>query len=127
MDAECFETAFIGVAFSGYDLAVTLAYASKHGNKCQQRRSGHPSSPTLENIALCQASRQGHYAVVRYLLEKGADVEVVWDMTPLCYAVCYGHEDIARLLLNNGAQIDSQASPSKRTALHFAIAEVKWA
>ena len=127
MDAECFKTAFTGAAFSGYDLAVTLAYASKHSNQCQQRPSGQPSSPTIENIALCQASRQGHYAVVRYLLERGADVEAVWDMTPLCYAACYRHEDIARLLLNNGAQIDSQASAGKRTALHFAIAGAGWA
>ena len=127
MDAKCFKTAFTDAAFFGYDLAVSLAYASKHGNQCQQHPSGHPSSPTPESIALCKASRQGHHAVVRYFLERGADVEVVWDMTPLCYAASYGHEDIARLLLNYGAQIDSQASAGKRTALHFAIAEMKWA
>jgi len=61
------------------------------------------------------AAQNGHMAVVRLLLEKGADIDskakgkIVAGMTPLSYAAQNGHTAVVRLLLEKGADIDSKA------------------
>ena len=67
------------------------------------------------------ASRNGHLALVRYLVEQGADMENtdnhLW--TPLIGASDSGHLEVVRYLLEQGANRD-KASIGGRTSLHCA-------
>lgn len=67
------------------------------------------------------ASRYGYAAVVRLLLDNGADVESKgpYGKTALYKAATYGHEDVARLLLEHGADVESK-DHDRTTALHRA-------
>ena len=52
------------------------------------------------------AAEMGHEAVVKLLLEKGADVESKDDVgqTPLSWAARGGHKAVVKLLLEKGAE-----------------------
>jgi ankyrin repeat protein len=55
--------------------------------------------------------RKGHKAVVKLLLEKGADVESqdrYYGHTPLSWAVRNGHKAIMKLLLEKRADVESR-------------------
>ena len=57
------------------------------------------------------AAEKGHEAVVKLLLEKGADVEsryAEYDRTPLSRAAENGHEAVVKLLLEKGADVESK-------------------
>ena len=58
------------------------------------------------------ASCEGHEAVVRVLLEGGADVNKITDdgYTPLHIASSKGHEAVVRVLLEGGADISKAAN-----------------
>jgi hypothetical protein len=68
-----------------------------------------------EDYALCWASRNGHYEMVTYLLENGADLQAR-DGTPLHWAAEMGHLNIVNLLLDQGADIHSQEDHALRWA-----------
>jgi ankyrin repeat protein len=55
------------------------------------------------------AASNGHEAIARLLLDKGAEVNANYKyrMTPLLEAASNGHEAIARLLLDKGAEINA--------------------
>ena len=66
---------------------------------------GHIYGPT----PLWCAAEKGHEAVVKLLLEKGADTECKHrydDSTPLWCAAEKGHEAVVKLLLEKGADIE---------------------
>jgi ankyrin repeat protein len=70
------------------------------------------------------ASVYGHIAVVRLLLEKGADVNVQggqWG-SALQAASYWGHQAVVRLLLENGADVNAQGGDFGN-ALNAASAE----
>ena len=54
--------------------------------------------------------RNGHEAVVKLLLEKGADIESKDDYgrTPLSWAAEGGHKAVVKLLLEKGADMESK-------------------
>lgn len=77
--------------------------------------------------ALAWASSNGDTDIVKFLLEKGANVHLtnkiktgITGTTPLMRAASYGHVEIANLLIKAGAKIDDQRSDT-RTALSIAI------
>jgi ankyrin repeat protein len=71
--------------------------------------------------ALHRAAGSGHEAVVRLLLEKGADVKArdSYGRTALHWAASSGHEAVVRLLLEKGADVKARDSDGG-TALHRA-------
>jgi Ankyrin repeats (3 copies) len=72
--------------------------------------------------ALSWAAERGHEAVVRLLLEKGADVEAKADYgrTTLSWAAERGHEAVVRLLLEKGADVEAKTQYGE-TALRKAV------
>ena len=71
---------------------------------------------------LYAASCNGHLAVVRYLVEQGADMEKASSgsgWTPIIVASCWGRLEVVRYLLEQGANRD-KADNHGYTSLHFA-------
>ena len=72
------------------------------------------------------AAVNGHLAICRLLIDKGAQVEAKsWDgRTPLHYAAINGRVEIARLLCDRGADVEARSLPGEwrlgRRPLHFA-------
>lgn len=68
------------------------------------------------------ASEYGHIELVKFLLESGADLNMVDDdgWTPLHYASRHGNFEIIELLLDLGADINIK-NEKGYTALHYAI------
>jgi ankyrin repeat protein len=59
---------------------------------------------------LSYAAGNGHEAVVKLLLEKGAELETKDSSgrTPLSYAAGNGHEAVVKLLLEKGAELETK-------------------
>ncbi len=81
----------------------------------------------LENgiTPLMVAARYGLLKECEFLLEKKADLEVLWgaeDCTALMLAVRYGHADVCTFLYDRGALIVPRSSLNRRTALMVAAA-----
>ena len=72
-------------------------------------------------IALIQASQNGHEGIVQALLAKGAEINIQakTGVTALIQASQNGHEGIVQVLLAGGAEIDIQAKTGS-TALYMA-------
>jgi ankyrin repeat protein len=59
-------------------------------------------------MALHVAARNGHEAVVKLLLEKGAKLESKderYGLTPLSWATIYEHEAVVKLLLKGASRL----------------------
>ncbi|KAF3391660.1 hypothetical protein F1880_007668 [Penicillium rolfsii] len=72
---------------------------------------------------LMLTSHYGLRAIVRLLLEKGADVEARdsdYGRTPLSWAAERGKEAVVKLLLEKGAEIEARDSDYGRTSLSWA-------
>jgi hypothetical protein len=69
------------------------------------------------------AAAKGHEAIVKLLLEKGADIDSKDNnnQTPLSWAAAEGHEAVVKLLLKKGADADSKTN-GRRTPLSRAAA-----
>jgi ankyrin repeat protein len=71
---------------------------------------------------LAWAAKNGHEGVVRFLLEKGAEVD--WmdpnGRTALCEGASGAHEAVVKLLLKNGAEVDSKDNSGETPLSHAA-------
>ncbi|PHH75608.1 hypothetical protein CDD82_4380 [Ophiocordyceps australis] len=73
--------------------------------------------------ALSYAAENRHEAILKLLLERGADTEVKSSYphrTPLSYAAENGHEAILKLLLERGADTEAKSLYVRQTPLSFA-------
>ncbi|KAF4630287.1 hypothetical protein G7Y89_g7852 [Cudoniella acicularis] len=85
----------------------------------QQERRIHKNGLPLQ-----RASASGHGAIVKFLLEKGAEIEARdenWDRTPLLWAACNGHNEVISFLLQKGAALECK-DVDGRTPLMYAVA-----
>jgi len=75
-------------------------------------------------LPLPKAAENGHEAVVRLLIEKGADLESrdsKYGQTSLSLAAENGHEAVVKLLLEKGADLESKGSKYGQTPLSLAV------
>ena len=79
-----------------------------------------------ERTCLQNASDNGHLAICRLLLDKGAQVEAKdrYDWTPLHLAANRGLVEIVRLLCDRGADVEARDDYEYRP-LHYSISVVK--
>lgn len=78
----------------------------------------------VDNIALYGAAQYGHLAVVKALIEAGANVNMSLDTgeTPLLAAANSGHGDIVKYLLAQHANVEAK-DVDHATAVHLAAEE----
>ena len=71
---------------------------------------------------LYESAHQGHKAVVKLLLDSGAEANKAdkYGYTPLHKAACRGHKEVVELLLDRGADPSKVEEVFKETALHKA-------
>ncbi|KFY30276.1 hypothetical protein V494_08201 [Pseudogymnoascus sp. VKM F-4513 (FW-928)] len=95
---------------------VVLAFLCALGKLDLESKESHGWTPVL------WATINGHEALAKLLLEKGADSEpkVNSGRTLLSWAVGAGHEVVTKLLLKKGADLESKSSIG-RTPLSWAV------
>jgi len=71
---------------------------------------------------LTQASYNGHFEIVKYIISKGADIEHKnkWNSNSLMNASMQGHTKIVKSLIDKGAKVNEKGGDDN-TALHFAL------
>ena len=76
----------------------------------------------IGELALIVAAREGHLAIVKLLVSKGADVngQLPWGYTALMLAARDGYLDVVKYLLENGANV-SIKNKGGETALMLAM------
>ncbi|KFY83567.1 hypothetical protein V498_07971, partial [Pseudogymnoascus sp. VKM F-4517 (FW-2822)] len=104
------------VCYFGLTTAVQILLERKSNVDIDSRDIGHGQT------SLFWAAENGHEAVAKLLLQKGADVDAkdVDGGTPLRRAAVYGHKAVAKLLLQKGADVDAKDSEYGPTPLCFA-------
>ena len=75
----------------------------------------------LGETALCIAIKKGHCQIFKYLIQKGADIDVWREMCgPVIIAIIHSQIDVLKLLLKHGAEVNFQHF-EYRTPLQYAI------
>ncbi|KAH8895768.1 ankyrin [Thozetella sp. PMI_491] len=69
--------------------------------------------PQHRRTLLSLAAAYGHEAIVKHLLEKGADMEHkdIEGRKAIWLAMVNGHEDVVKTLLERGADIEPEREP----------------
>jgi len=107
----------IGVHLAAYfGLREAMTALLKNGNDLDVK-------DTTGRTPLLWAAKKGHEAMVRLLLEKGAELESkdkIYGQTPLSWAAKNGHEVVVKLLLDKGAEMESKDTEYDLTPLSWA-------
>ena len=104
------QEAFVYAAYYG-DLAKMKAlFAEGVDINASTGAGGHQT-----DSALTVAAGKGHFEVVKFLLDSGADANVKGRnrYTPLMSAAWSGHEEIVKLLIAEGADVNATTSERK--------------
>jgi hypothetical protein len=98
---------FLEYASSQWENHATASYPALlnlHGTTINLGKA-----PTLRDAWFLRTAREGQVAVVKWLLEKGAEIQVKDRYGgALSWAAWNGHEAVVKLLLNNNADVDSK-------------------
>jgi ankyrin repeat protein len=92
-------------------------------NALLSRGHGPELTDSSGRTALLYAARKGHDAVVKLLMNSGANIDskdAKWCRTPLSYAAENGHSAIVQLLLDKRADIESRDSCYNSTPILWA-------
>jgi hypothetical protein len=104
-----------------HDRLELVQYFVQSGHDMETGKySGEWNTPT----PLCVAVERGHFMVVRYLVEQGADKNKVnnCDWTPLMAACHHGRVEMAEYLVDQGCDLD-HVDMNGDNALHLAARE----
>jgi ankyrin repeat protein len=98
-----------------------LDYAVDHGDVAMAELLARADGRAIRNEHLIDAARAGHLDMVRWLLDKGADLSATKDYgsTALRSAVLSRTTDVVKFLLERGADIEAKDSYGQ-TALDLA-------
>ena len=70
----------------------------------------------MDDIPLAQASYKGHLEVVKYLVKQGANIHATGD-SPVRWAASSGHLDVVKYLVEQGADIHAWDDDSLKSAI----------
>lgn len=124
-----------GASDDGAAAAIALAHAlfdaarqGDSGTLVRYLDAGVPFAltNTAGDSLLMLAAYNGHPAIVRDLLARGAEPDQANDrgQTPLAGAVFKGHTDVVRLLVEAGADADAGTPSARAAAEMFGRAEI---
>jgi ankyrin repeat protein len=107
------------------DLLAALALRNWDTAERMVRDEPRTVRPAATASALHMASKRGDVAAVKWLLDRGADPNALWDhwdaeLTPLHLAALAGHLDVARALLEAGADPGIRDSKHEGDAIGWA-------
>ena len=111
-------SAFFQVAEQGDEVIVSFFCASSKLDFDVEKKDKFDRTPLL------WAAENGYKAVVKLLLEKGAELEAkdsFYSRTPLLYAAENGYEAVVKLLVEKGANLEARESMYRRTPLLWAV------
>ena len=77
-----------------------------HGGHLELLQWGRANGCPCDGMEVYIAAQNGHEAMVRALIEAGADVGVAAPVTPLIIAAQNGHEAVVRALIEAGADVN---------------------
>ncbi|KAK8923034.1 Ankyrin repeat domain-containing protein 50 [Metarhizium anisopliae] len=107
-----------------------LTYLAEHGEEVMilafllaERGADIDIRDRDRRTPLSWAARNGHEAVVKLLIEKGANTETTesyYGQTPLLWAARNGHKAVVKLLIEKGANIETTESYYGQTPLFWA-------
>jgi Ankyrin repeats (3 copies)/Ankyrin repeats (many copies) len=111
------ETRMTGAHLAAYfGLVQSMSALLDKGVEVESKDKSH-------RTPLSWAAENGHEAVVKLLLDKGANIEFMdyeCYRTPLLWAAMNGHEAVVKLLLDKGANIQFMDYKYRRTSLSWA-------
>ncbi|KAL4800663.1 hypothetical protein BDV19DRAFT_375363 [Aspergillus venezuelensis] len=101
---------------NGNKEAVSVLLASDTGEKLA-RRCADFAGDRHSRRPLYWAAKEGHLAVVKLLLERGANIESKdsRESTPLQVAVIHGHEEVVQALVQQGANLEARDGYGRTT------------
>jgi len=96
----------------GANLSNRKSAAEEHAAAAPEA-SGLPASRKTASSVLAEAADANDTETLRYLIEKGADVDARNEIgdTPLLLAASYGNVEIVKLLLTKGADVNAVDAP----------------
>lgn len=82
-----------------------------------------PVVSELTNGPICFAAKKGHYELVKFLIDKGADVHAHREYS-LIHAIEGGYYDVVKLLLDAGADVSARDYGAFRLAIYEGYNEI---
>ncbi|KAJ5513231.1 hypothetical protein N7463_002783 [Penicillium fimorum] len=111
--AENWGTHYLKAGISTGDDIRPISGSRQSSGYYSKRYHDVESKDRYSRTPLSWAAENGHEAVVKLLLEKGADFELKYksySQTPLLWAAENGHEAIVKLLLEKGTNFESKGA-----------------
>jgi hypothetical protein len=106
----------------GLERAVEISLLRQHSISLHFQIDLETKDKDYSQMPLSWAAERGHEAVVKLLLENGADLETndKYNRTPLLWAVERAHKAVVNLLLQKGADLKTRDKKYGRTPLSLA-------